>query len=316
MNFIAFNPIYQERVWGGTRIGSKLGRILPPGKKIGESWEVVDRSEAQSRIAAGKWMGMTFQEVLRVHGEEIMGPRYTVGGAFPILVKWLDCAQRLSLQVHPPEEMAQLLGGQAKTEMWYIHEAEKGAALHVGLKSGVSRRDFEKALRCEGLEAVVHRVAVNGGDSMFVPSGRVHAVDAGNLILEIQQNSDTTYRVHDWGRIGLDGKPRTLYVEESLKCIDFSDYEPLPLRSSEGFQVLAESVEFRVTKYDASEAEEQFNFQSCEQPRLLHVVRGGLKDLESGAALQIGDSILLPYSSSFTFQTLKDTRILVTDQFC
>ena len=316
MDFIAFQPIYQERVWGGTGIGSKLGRNLPEGKKIGESWDVVDRCEAQSRIVAGKWSGMTLQEVLRAHGEEIMGPGYAAGNPFPILVKWLDCVERSSLQVHPPEEVARSLGGQAKTEMWYIHEAEEGAALYTGLKSGVSREQFEEVLQCERLEGLAHRIGVNDGDSMFVPSGRLHAIDAGNLILEIQQNSDTTYRVYDWGRIDLDGKPRTLHVEESLKCIDFSDYEPVPMRLSEGRQVLTESEEFRVTKYDAFEAEEQLSFQAFEEPRLLHIVRGGLKDSESGTTLKVGDSILLPYSSSFIFWTSEETRILITDQFC
>ncbi len=316
MNFISFHPIYQERVWGGTGIGTRLGRTLPEGKRIGESWEIVDRSEAQSRIAGGKWEGLNLKEALKAHGEEIMGPGYAQGSPFPILVKWLDCVERLSLQVHPPAEVASSLGGEAKTEMWYIHASEEGAALFVGLNPEVNREEFEVALRGEKLEALAHRVRVGEGDSMFVPSGRLHAIDAGNLILEIQQNSDTTYRVYDWGRKGLDGKPRALHVEESLKCIDFTDYEPPPQRYSKGRQILAESEEFRVTKYDDFEPDERLNFPSLEEPRLLHIVRGRLTDLESGTTIKSGDNILLPYSDSFFFRTSKETRVLITDQFC
>src|SRR5207302_7774492 len=147
-------------------------------------------------------------------------------GRFPLLIKILDAQEKLSLQVHPPAHKAAALGGEPKTEMWYIAEAEPGAELYVGLKQGVTRTEFERKISSGTVAECFHRIAVREGDTMFLPSGRVHALGAGLVIFEIQQNSDTTYRVFDWNRVGLDGKPRELHVTESLENIDFEDFEP------------------------------------------------------------------------------------------
>ena len=202
MEALRFESIYQERVWGGRTIAGAFGRALPPDRAIGESWEVVDRPEAQSVVRGGRHAGRTLRELIEAHGRDVMGPQWPVQRPFPILVKWLDCRERLSLQVHPPAERAAALGGEPKTENWFIAEAAPGAALIVGLRPGVTRAQFEQALAGGTLEQCVNRLAVAPGDSILVRSGTVHAIDAGNLILEIQQNSDTTYRVYDWGRTG------------------------------------------------------------------------------------------------------------------
>jgi len=207
-----FRPLYQERVWGGRNFESKLGRTLPENKVIGESWEVVDRSEAQSVVAEGPHAGKSLRELIREDPVAIMGEGWDPERPFPILVKWLDCQERLSLQVHPPADVAPRLGGEPKTENWYVADATEGAGLIVGLRRGVTREAFEKAIHDSTLESLVHRFPVSAGDSILVQSGRLHAIDAGNLILEIQQNSDTTYRVYDWGRVGLDGTPRQLHI--------------------------------------------------------------------------------------------------------
>ena len=135
--------------------------------------------------------------------------------------------------MHPPASVASELGGEPKTENWYVAATAPDASLIVGLKDRVSKEYFEEALHEERLEECVHKFDVQPGDPILVESGRLHAIDAGNLILEIQQNSDTTYRVYDWGRVGLDGQPRQLHVEESMRCIDFNDFEPTPQRESE-----------------------------------------------------------------------------------
>lgn len=225
-----FHPIYKERPWGGKSI-LKLAqqRLLPPGKKIGESWEISDRAIDESVIANGTFKGKSIRWLLSEHGTFVMGQTWETGRRFPLLVKILDAAERLSLQVHPPIGVASQLGGEPKTEMWYLLGAEPDAAVLAGLRKGVRREDFEKALSSGEVESLVHRIHVQKGDAVFIPSGRLHAIDAGCLILEIQQNSDTTYRVYDWGRVGLDGKPRKLHVKESLQCIDFSDFEPSPV---------------------------------------------------------------------------------------
>jgi mannose-6-phosphate isomerase len=159
---------------------------------IGESWDLVDRPEANSVLAGG---GGTLGDLRRTAPELLMGPDWPAEKPFPILVKWLDCQDRLSLQVHPPADMAPELGGQPKTENWFIAETAAGAALLAGLKPGVDKESFRRALQEGELEDLVCRIPVKQGDSLFVQSGRIHAIDGANLILEIQENSDTTYRV-------------------------------------------------------------------------------------------------------------------------
>ena len=242
MKHILFSPIYQERVWGGRSLSQKLNRTLPDGKIIGESWDVVDRPEAQSTTSTGQ----TIRELIVADPEDIMGRGWPADRPFPILVKWLDCQEKLSLQVHPPADIAPSLNGEPKTENWYIAEAEPHATLMAGLRNGVTRDDFEQGLKDHTLEPLVHTLSVKAGESIFIPSGRIHAIGGGNLILEIQQNSDTTYRVYDWGRVGLDGSPRELHIEESLKSIDFNDFEPETLKATGANQILAKSDVFKL----------------------------------------------------------------------
>jgi mannose-6-phosphate isomerase len=176
-------------------------------------------------------------------------------GDFPLLVKILDARDRLSIQVHPPARVAGDLGGEPKTEMWYIADAQPGAVLYVGLRAGITRADFERGIAEGHTEEQVHRIEVSPGDFIFIPSGRLHAIGAGLLIYEIQQNSDTTYRVFDWNRVGLDGQPRELHVEESLQCIDFDDVEPgLSVKDGE---TLVSCSEFVVEEWDFGEGEQR-----------------------------------------------------------
>ena len=165
------------------------------------------------------------------HEADVLGSAKSWRGRFPLLVKILDAREKLSLQVHPPAAKAAELGGEPKTEMWYIADAEPGAELYVGLQRGVTRAEFEQKLRAGSVAECFHRIPVRVGDAMFLPSGRVHALGAGLVIFEIQQNSDTTYRVSDWGRLGLDGKPREVHVGQSLASIDFNDFAPELVRS-------------------------------------------------------------------------------------
>ncbi|WP_269542841.1 type I phosphomannose isomerase catalytic subunit [Cerasicoccus fimbriatus] len=314
MRFISFEPIYQQRVWGGRGLESKLGRTLPDEQPYGESWEVVDRPEAQSLLHGGGYDGLTIRQALETASAQIMGPGWDATTPFPILVKWLDCQDRLSLQVHPPADIAPSLGGEPKTENWYVAEADPGAGLIVGLKKGATREEFEQRLKNDTLEECVHRMLVQPGESMFVRSGRLHAIDGGNLILEIQQNSDTTYRVYDWGRVGLDGKPRQLHVEESMKCINFDDFEPETIKPQPGEQTLVESEIFNLTKHELK-AGERMEFAANDEPRLLSVTVGGLRDVEDGAEVSTGVNVLLPYNTAFTFVAAEDSVVLITDAF-
>ncbi len=224
---LVFHPLFKERVWGGRELEKLFGKPLPPGKPIGESWEISDRPKDESVFANGKFAGETLHQLMEKYRREILGDaRPAAGNRFPILCKILDAREKLSLQVHPPAKKAAELKGEPKTEMWYIADAAPRAELYVGLKRGMKRSEFEKRIADGSVADCFHRVPVRAGDTMFLPSGRVHAIGAGLVIFEIQQNSDTTYRVFDWNRMGLDGKPRELHVSQSLASIYFNDFEP------------------------------------------------------------------------------------------
>jgi len=313
-SFLRLKPLYQDRVWGGRALESALARTLPPARPIGESWEIVDRPEAQSVVSGGAFDGQALREVIAGNTAAIMGPQWPAERPFPILVKWLDCKERLSLQVHPPAAVAPELKGEPKTENWYIAACEPGSNLIVGLKRGVTRGQFEKALTDLTLEDCVHRFPVKAGDSILVHSGQIHAIDGGNLILEIQQNSDTTYRVYDWGRVGLDGKPRAMHVEQSLKSIKWDDFEPEPVRGVRAPATIADAKEFRIRRVPLSERAE-LTFEAGEQPRILSVVEGRLITPE-GEVLTRGDNVILPYSVKNSFIAQNDVLALVTENFC
>ena len=249
---ILFTPHYHPRVWGGRRLETRLGRVLPDGQPYGESWELSDRADCESRVADGPLAGRTLNELWRSHRREVFGEALSAHPAvrFPLLIKVLDCADDLSVQVHPPAAIAPEMGGEPKSEMWHFVEATPGAKLYAGLRRGVTRAGFEQALTEGTVAESVHVLEPVAGDSLMVPSGRLHALGAGLLVFEIQQNSDTTYRVFDWNRVGLDGKPRQLHVAESLRCIDFEDFEPV-LHAAAAAEPRAECEHFRVERASA-----------------------------------------------------------------
>ena len=317
---LRFVPIYQTRVWGGRALETTLGRPLPPGDPIGESWEIVDRPEAQSVAGQGPHAGQSLRSILERHSVDVMGPGWPAGRPFPILIKWLDCRERLSLQVHPPAAVAAELRGEPKTENWYIAATAPGARLIVGLRRGVTRERFTAAVAAGTLEDCVHAFSVAAGDSILVHSGQVHAIDAGNLILEIQQNSDTTYRVYDWGRVGLDGRPREMHLEQSLRSIDWNDFEPAPLRAAPTSGVIAECREFRIRRIVLGPGQ-RFHLRAGEGPRLVSVVSGALEAGSEPASarppvrLARGDTVLAPHAGAFTFAADAAAIVLVTEAF-
>jgi len=222
---LTFHPLYKERVWGGRRLESYFGRRLPGQNPIGESWELVDRADAQSIVCEPEFSGASLHDLWTNRRREIFGEGYDFA-RFPILVKILDASDVLSVQVHPAPH--RLVKGQEepKSEIWYFLAADEGSGIYAGLRQGVSREDFESALAAGRVSELLHRIESRPHSYVAIPSGRLHAIGAGHVIFEIQQNSDTTYRVFDWNRLGLDGQPRELHVEESLRSIDFDDFEP------------------------------------------------------------------------------------------
>jgi mannose-6-phosphate isomerase len=244
---LVFEPLFMERIWGGRMLESVYGKEIPAGLRIGESWEIVDREEAQSVVHLGPLRGLTFHELWTERRAEIFGSRVPDSERFPLLFKLLDAQERLSVQVHPPAAIAPSLNGEPKTEMWYFLATEENARVYAGLKQGVTREQFEQSLQEGEVADCVHQIPVQAGEALFIQSGRIHAIGSGNLICEVQQNSDTTYRVFDWNRPGTDGLPRALHIAESMASIDFDDVEPT-LESHPG-ELVTECEYFRIEKW-------------------------------------------------------------------
>lgn len=218
---LEFGPIYKQRIWGGRKLQEVFGKELPMGEKIGESWELADLPEDKSVIANGELAGRTLASAIIEFPKEIMGDE-GFSGAFPLLIKLLDCQDVLSVQVHPDPQTCRRLGeGAPKSEGWYIISSEPGAVIYKGLKKGVTREQFAEAIKEGTVADTLSKVAVREGECHFLPAGTAHAIGPGLLIAEIQTPSDTTYRVFDWNRVDDAGKPRELHIEQALESIHF-----------------------------------------------------------------------------------------------
>jgi mannose-6-phosphate isomerase len=224
---LKFEPIYKAKVWGGRSLET-IGRKLPEGEQIGESWELADLSqtsasgggggEARSTITNGPLAGKTLHEVMDSHGKHLLGRlERTDSGDFPLLVKFLDANQNLSVQVHPsPKYAAEHDDAFLKSEAWYILDCEPDAVIYKGVKEGTTPDAMREAIETNRVEELMITIPVRPGDIHYLPSGTCHALGAGILVAEVQTPSDTTFRVYDWGREG-----RELHIKPALECIDY-----------------------------------------------------------------------------------------------
>ncbi|MEZ6055413.1 MAG: type I phosphomannose isomerase catalytic subunit [Planctomycetaceae bacterium] len=227
MGPLTFHPVLKRTRWGGRRLGTMLGKPLPDGADYAESWEICDHGIDQSVVDRGTWAGKTLHELVRDFPHELLG-QHSQRTQFPLLLKFLDAHDRISVQVHPDDnQVAQLdtdemgLHQNGKSEAWVILAAEPESQLFVGLKQHVDRPMLESKLAASELEDCLHRLSVQAGDVVFVPAGTVHAIGEGILLAEVQQTSDITYRLSDWGRLDQQGRPRPLHLKQAMKCIDF-----------------------------------------------------------------------------------------------
>ena len=219
---LKFRPIYKQRIWGGQKLREVFGRDLPPGQLIGESWELSDLPQDKSIIANGELKGQTLISAINRYPVEITGEPY-FEGPFPLLIKFLDAHDFLSVQVHPDEQTVERLGqGQPKTECWYIISVEPDAVIYKGLKKGVTKSQFAEAIEKGTVADLLAKVPVEAGQCHFLPAGTAHAIGPGLVITEIQLPSDTTYRVFDWNRVDQTGRPRELHIEQALESIHFN----------------------------------------------------------------------------------------------
>ena len=318
-------PVFKSRIWGGRKLEEVFGKELPPGEKIGESWEIADLPEGQCTIANGPLAGLTLGEVVRQHAEEITGRGGRPEGAgrrgvsslqppvsspFPLLVKFLDAQDVLSVQVHPDAETCRRMGkGDLKTECWYVIQAEPGAVIYKGFKKAVTRERFAKAIQDGTVADLLAAVPVKVGECHFIPAGTVHSLGAGLLIAEVQTPSDTTYRVFDWNRVDDAGKPRPLHIAEALESIHF-DVTPdkLPVTT---VGRLVDCEYFKVDKGHQAAKGERFLPRGC--LRVLIFLTGGGTILSREAEpveFKAGDSLVIPAAFEGAARFAQDTEYL------
>jgi mannose-6-phosphate isomerase len=297
---LRFERRFLEKVWGGRALERRPGFALPPGK-IGETWELVDREAENSIVATGGLAGFALGELMRRHGKDVLG-KVPPGkdGRFPLLVKYIDASENLSVQVHPDDESAaRIPGAEGKTEAWVVLDARPGSVLHAGLRPAVTAAEFERVADGPGVLELLLSWEVRPGDCLLVPGGTVHAIGAGITILEVQQNSDTTYRLWDWGRAG-----RETHVAEALRCVRFGEPERGPIRprwfreEPVGIAHLARSRHFgmnalRIERPTRRSTQSQFQVYAVLEGR------GALRWRERSFDLAPGDVWLVPAACGY-----------------
>ncbi len=327
MTPLCFRPLVKRARWGGTRLGSVLGKPTGTETDYAESWEFSDHGADQSVIVGGPWDGISLHDFVLHYNEALFG-RHAGLKQFPLLVKFLDASDRLSVQVHPNDVQARFLrpGENGKTEAWVIVDAQPGACVYAGLKKHVDQLRLEQQLRAGSIEDCLHRVEVQPGDCIFIPAGTVHAIGEGILLAEVQQSSDVTYRLSDWGRMGSDGKPRQLHLEESLACIDWDrgPVNPTKPRSlvslREGFGYRYETDEIAACEYFVLHRHSGTIPFPLHQHGCFHalMVLDGTGELVCGferISLKRGASVLIPAVCSEDIELVPDGNLTVLDAF-
>ncbi len=308
MEPLVFEPYLRPMIWGGRQLEHRLGKKLPTEGNFGESWELSAHPHHASRVAEGPLQGATLTELLEQHRAGVAGSEIPADAKFPWLIKFLDCRDLLSVQVHPDDSAAhELLGDESgKTEAWVVLGAEPGARIYAGLKPGTTRAHLEQHLDAGTVVECLHGFAPRAGDCVFLPAGTVHAVGGGVLLAEVQQSSDATFRLFDWNRLGPDGKPRAMHREEALRSIVWPAVPvgpisptPLPI-SSPGVagETLVLCPYFRVDRYRMT-GELAVPFAGQMSVWMLIEGEAELRAADGGYRrhFRLGQTVLLPASS-------------------
>ncbi len=285
---LKFLPVYKNRIWGGERLKTLLGRTLP-GSRVGESWELSSREEGMSVVKNGDFAGKTLQELIMHHHEQLIGKAFSHGDSFPLLHKIIDAADNLSVQVHPDDCYAAKVEHTAgKTEAWYVLHAGTGAKIIYGLKPGTSREQFMNAVDSCRIMDVVHHVPVTAGDLIYVPAGTIHALCSGVVVYEVQQNSDCTYRLYDYGRIDETGRPRELHLRKAIEAIDFDQSLDYDFKRSS-----LQSPYFTITKLLV---EGQYRQNTDGQFVVVYIIDGdgGISGRQGVEWIKAGDTVFIP----------------------
>lgn len=306
---LKFKPIYKQRIWGGQKLREIFGKDIPPSGKIGESWELADLPDDKSEITNGRLAGQTIDSVVKEYPLEITGNE-NFSGPFPLLIKFLDAEDILSVQVHPDPQTCRRMGkGDPKTECWYIISAAEGAAIYKGLKEGVTKDKFSEAVKKGTAAELLKKVPVEAGQCHFLPAGTAHTIGAGLLIAEIQTPSDTTYRVFDFNRVDDKGKARPLHIEEALESINFDAAgENLPITT---VGRLVDSEHFKIDK--GHQAENCEMLLAPGKMKILIILTGYgtiLAPDDTLVEFKAGDCLLIPAVYKGAMQFADDTQYL------
>ncbi|XZE54926.1 type I phosphomannose isomerase catalytic subunit [Planctomycetaceae bacterium SH139] len=310
---LTFEPVFRSYIWGGRRLGEVLDKPIGEAPRYAESWEVVDHGADQSVVASGPLAGKSLRQLIELYGEKLLGRRSVAksssanpaqaGTSFPLLLKYLDCNRVLSVQVHPDDAYGARMNPPdlGKTEAWYVIAAEPNSVIYAGLAAGVDREAFATAIRTSHVEEVLHKIVAQPGQCIFIPAGTVHALGAGILVAEIQQSSDTTFRIFDWDRLDDAGQPRPLHIEQALEVTNYeagpvSPQLPLPL--GDDGQRLVACDKFFLDRYAGVQP---VTIQAAAEFRILTVVQGGgtlcwLNETGRPESLKLplGQTVLLP----------------------
>ncbi len=295
---LRFEPILRRYLWGGRRLGTVLGKSLADGNNYAESWEIVDHREDQSVVAGGPLAGCPLRELVTRYGVQLFG-RHHPQEQFPLLFKFLDSQKRLSVQVHPNDEQARRLDPPdlGKTEAWVVLAAEPGSKIYAGLKPGVDREQLRQHLEQGTCEQALHAFEPAVGDCLLILAGTVHALGEGLVTAEIQQASDTTFRLFDWNRVDANGHPRELHIEQSLQTIDFSRGPIAPQlpqpADRPGVEQLIGCDKFVLNRW---KLDRPATMGGDGRFRLLAVIEGelGVTGDRLDSPLQMGDTLLIP----------------------
>jgi len=333
---LRFQPIFRQYIWGGRRLEEMLGKPIGPDGQYAESWELVDHDQDQSIVVSGPLQGCSLQQLVKDFGEELLGRQHLqainsdrlppqLKNRFPLLFKFLDCNRNLSVQVHPDDQMGGRLDPPdlGKTEAWVVLHADPDAKIYSGLRADVDRKQMSELIQQGKTEESLHVIKPSVGDCVFIPAGTVHALGEGLIIGEIQQASDTTFRLFDWNRLDASGNSRPLHVEQSLEAIDFSrgpvDSQS-PLLVSDDVVRLVDCEKFVMDRVELSASDTEAGRSSCMIPiggddrfHIVVVIAGSvsIKSEVPTFDLNKGETVLLPASLPPTELTCQGTAIIL-----
>jgi|AntDeeMinimDraft_5_1070356.scaffolds.fasta_scaffold04484_5 mannose-6-phosphate isomerase len=317
---LLFEPIFKEKIWGGQRLKTELNKAIPTGK-IGESWEISAVEDDYSVVKNGPFSGQSLEELLQKFQEDLVGKSVyrDYQNHFPLLVKFIDASEKLSVQLHPDDELAlKRHDSFGKTEMWHILHAQENSYVINGFKKGVTRGDYLKKLEEGELEQILHKEKVSAGDTIFIKPGLIHSIGKGILLAEIQQTSDITYRVFDWNRVDRNGESRQLHTDLAIDAIDFKASEQTkiaPLQQRNQFKILVQNKYFTTRQLHIQNQKFEWNQPEIDSFVVLMCTKGHfiLKSGNYQLKLNYGETVLIPAEiKQFTLEAEESELLAVT----